>query len=259
MQLLGTAPGIVFDRRYPAEYRFLSYFARIAEQMTEPFDELRHLGVTPFFFGSHPAWGPIPFDSDIVGVSGLRQPLLRAMWTAWTERARAENAEARYYAEKIAVPIEVVVAAGIDVQVIDLVRDPRDVLASIRAFTATGVDGFERLRDQSEAEYVDGFIARIADQLARMRDTPSGVDRVTVRYEDLASDLPGTSARLATWLGVALDPDAVLRQRDQYRDHMTSPSVEASIGRYQRDLERHEIERIDVALGPLIKPYGYCP
>ena len=30
----------------------------------------------------------------------------------------------------------------IGIRVIDLVRDPRDVLASIRAFTSAGVDGF---------------------------------------------------------------------------------------------------------------------
>ena len=47
MQLLGTDSRVVFDRKYPAEYRFLSYFARIAGSMTEPFDSDRHVGVTP--------------------------------------------------------------------------------------------------------------------------------------------------------------------------------------------------------------------
>jgi hypothetical protein len=80
MQLLGTAPEITFDRRYPAEYRWASYFGRMAEQITTPFDPDEHLGVTPFFFGSRPAWGPAPFQSDVVDVASLRSPLLRALW-----------------------------------------------------------------------------------------------------------------------------------------------------------------------------------
>jgi hypothetical protein len=46
MQLRGTSPAIAFDDRYPAEYRFLSYFIRTSEMITEPFDEDRHAGVT---------------------------------------------------------------------------------------------------------------------------------------------------------------------------------------------------------------------
>ena len=176
MQLLGTSPLVTFDRRYPAEYRFLSYFARMAEQMTEPFDETQHLGVTPFFFGARPAWGPIPFASEIVDVMALRRSLLRSMWSAWTEHA----------------------------------------------------------------------------QLERMRDTPPDVNRITVRYEDLVSDLPSTADRIAAWLGVPLDAAAVERQRDRYRHHMTSPSVTESIGRYKRDLAAEEAVRIGDALGSLL-------
>ncbi|MCU1395491.1 MAG: hypothetical protein JWM34_3919 [Ilumatobacteraceae bacterium] len=66
MQLLATAPEIVFDRRYPAEYRFFSYLARMSEAMTEPFDDQQHPGVTEFFFGPERQLSPIPFRSDVV-------------------------------------------------------------------------------------------------------------------------------------------------------------------------------------------------
>lgn len=48
MQLLASNSRVVFDNRYPAEYRFLSYFTRVVEMMTEPFDETVDVGVTPF-------------------------------------------------------------------------------------------------------------------------------------------------------------------------------------------------------------------
>ena len=257
MQLLGTSPDITFDRRYPAEYRFLSYFVRLAEQMTEPFDEARHPGVTPFFFGEQATWGPIPFRSDVVDIAELRGPLLRSMWATWSEEVRRAQSDVRFYAEKLAVPIEPIVRAGIDLRVIDLIRDPRDVLASIRAFTSAGNDGFERDRHSSETAYVDAFIASLTSQLEWMRDTPAGVNRITIRYEDLVADLPRTADRIAEWLGLPFAVDAVVRQRESYRHHMTAPSVEESVGRYTRDLLPGEAVRIGDALAPLLDPYGY--
>jgi hypothetical protein len=257
MQLLGTSPVVAFDRRYPAEYRFLSYFARMAGQMVEPFDERRHAGVTPFFFGPRPSWGPLPFESDVVDVGRLGAPLLRSMWGAWTEQVRAVHPGTRFYAEKLAVPVEVIHAAGIDLRVIDLVRDPRDVLASIRAFTATGMDGFDRHADQTESEYLDVFIAKFAAQLERMLDGASDRDRMVLRYEELATDVHGAAQRIGAWLDLALDASAVLDGRDGYRHHMTTSSVDASIGRWVRDLDPAEARRITSALGPLLVPFGY--
>jgi hypothetical protein len=257
MQLLATSPEIVFDTRYPAEYRFLSYFARMAAQMTEPFDERRHIGVTPFFFGPGPGWGPVPFETEVVDVGRLGVPLLGSMWEAWTKEALAARPDARYYAEKIAVPIDAFVEAGIDLRVIDLVRDPRDVLASIRDFTSSGMDGFQRRSDQTEDEYADGFIARVRHHLVSMQQIPDGMARIVLRYEDLVRDLRGTADRIGSWLGVELDADAVLGQREAYRHHMTTASTEESIGRWKRDLAPPEAERIASALRPILKPLGY--
>ncbi len=257
MGLLGSSPLVVFDRGYPAEYRFLSYFARMADQMTEPFDAARHVGVTPFFFGTGPTWGPVPFDTEIVELRQLVGPLLASMWTAWSEQARATHPEARYYAEKIAVPVEAIVAAGITVRVIDLVRDPRDTLASIRAFTANGIDGFDRQPEQSETDYLNRFITRVADQLDRMSTTPPAIDRLVLRYEDVVRDLSRTVVTLGAWLGVELAANAVKRVREDYRHHMTTSSIEESIGRYLRDLTPEEAQTITVALGPPLEPFGY--
>jgi hypothetical protein len=257
MQLLATSPEIVFDTRYPAEYRFLSYVARMAAQMTEPFDERRHLGVTPFFFGPGPAWGPVPFESDVVDVRTLRPALLRSMWEAWTGQALAGRPGARYYAEKLAIPIDPIVEAGIDLRLIDLVRDPRDILASIRTFTARGIDGFQRRSGQSEDEYADGFVERLARQLATMDAAPPGVDRIVLRYEDLVGDLHSSAERIGRWLGVRLDAGPVLGQQEQYRHHMTTASTVESVGRWRRDLDPAEAARIARAIGPILRPFGY--
>lgn len=257
MQLLGTSQAVVFDRRYPAEYRFLSYFARVAEQMTEPFDPERHLSVTPFFFGPRPSWGPVPFTSDVVAIGSLAGPLVHDMWRAWSRQALARNPKARYYAEKLAVPVDTIRRAGLDVRVVDVVRDPRDVLASIRAFTARGIDGFGRQPGQAEVDYVTAFIQRVEVVLHQMHASPSDLARLVVRYEDLATDLHGCATRIGRWLGIELDADAVLRDRAQFVHHMTTSSVDASIGRWRTDLFPADAQRITDSLGPLLAPFGY--
>jgi hypothetical protein len=199
----------------------------------------------------------VPFASDVIDVSRLGPPLLRGMWGEWSEQARALNPEAAYYAEKLAVPIDQLLAAGIDLRVVDLVRDPRDVPASIRAFTATGIDGFGRIAGQSEDEYLDGFVTRFADWLATFAGSPEDLDRLVLRYEDLATDLSGAADRLGTWLGLDLDADAVLAGVDAHRHHMTTESVEESIGRWRRDLSASDAGVVADRLGPLMEPYGY--
>lgn len=259
MQLLGTAPEIVFDRSYPAEYRWASYFDRMAAQMTAVFDADHDRGVTPFFFGDQPAWGPVPFETEIVDIGSLRAPILRALWSAWSMEVLDRHPRARFYAEKLATSIDPLVAARLDVRVIDLVRDPRDTLASIRAFTAIrGAGGFGRPEcDVDELAYLDTFIERFGTQLKVMEATPAGVDRILLRYEDLIADLDGCAVQLGSWLGVDLGAGQVRAARNDYLHHMTSPSEAVSVGRWEQDLESAEADRITAALGPALVAFGY--
>jgi len=258
MALLGTDPSVVFDQRHPAEHRLLSYVARMAAQMTEPFDPERHVRVTPFFFGPEPAWGPIPFESDVLDVESLEGRLLRSMWEAVSAGLRAEHPGARRYAEKLAVPVAPIIDAGIDLRVIDLLRDPRDVLASVRAFVATtGVDGFGQRPGRTPQDEVADFIRRFGGQLHAMGDMPNGPGRLIVRYEDLASDPHATAEQLGSWLGLELDADRALERIAVHGEHRTTSTVEASIGRWRRDLAPDEAELIERELGPLMAPYGY--
>jgi len=257
MQLLATSPAIVFDPRYPAEYRFLSYFARVSEMMTERYDPERHVGVTPFFFSEKPQWGPVPFHSDVADIAALGRPLLAAMWQTFSQHLTTRHPDARFYAEKLALPVEAFVAAGIDLRIIDVVRDPRDMLASIRSFTARGIDGFGRRAGEPEEEYTARFVARLADAFDTMTSTPSGPQRVLVRYEDLASDLHGVAQSLGSWLGVVLDAETVLAQRDQYQHHATTSSTDESIGRWRRDLSAADAALVERALRDPMTAFGY--
>ncbi len=238
MNLLGTSPLIAFDRRYPAEYRIGSYLTRMADAMTEPFDEGRHRGVTDFFFGERPSWGPMPFASDALDVGAWRPSLLRAMWSSASDALVAVRPASRWYAEKLAVDDSPLRAAGVEVLRLDIVRDPRDVLASRRAFLAGGTEGWSR-----DAEVV-------ADELAaRLDELDADPAELRLRYEDLAGDLTGTAKVLSERLGVDLHPSAV----DRPANHVTTASVAESIGRWRRDLTDADA----AALASVVDRLGY--
>jgi len=238
MNLLGTSRAIAFDRRYPAEYRIGSYLARMALAMTEPFDEQRHQGVTDFFFGAQPSWVPMPFTTDALEVKTWRPLLLRAMWASASDAMIAARPAARWYAEKLAVDEAPLREAGIEVLRIDLVRDPRDLLASRRAFRAGGTESWVRGAEDLAREL-----------MTRLDDLDADPPDLRLRYEDLAGDLNTTARALAERLGVELRPELV----DRPAHHVTTASVAASMGRWRSDLT--DIEA--AALAPVVDRLGY--
>jgi hypothetical protein len=255
MQLLATSPEIIFDDRYPAEYRFLSYFRRIAEEMTAPFDQEQHRGVTDFFFSEEFAFAPVPFQTNVLNIGELCDPLVRGMWLACSAAIRHHHPGARYYAEKLAVPVEGL-RASVPLRVIELVRDPRDVLCSIRAFTAAGQgDGFGAPDATAQAQFVPVFLDEIEANLEEMlEDDPANL---LLRYEEMVEDLHGVADRLGSWLGVELDADQVIVNRPAYQHHITSTSVEASLLRWKRELPAAEAEMITSRLRKTLRRLGY--
>jgi len=84
------------------------------------------------------------------------------------------------------------------------------------------------------------------------------VDSLTVRYEDLVSDLPGQALRLSAWLDVDLDPIGALANTNGLSHHRTSETGDASIGRWRRDLSTEVSDRIEGELGPYFDRFGYA-
>jgi len=141
---------------------------------------------------------------------------------------------------------------------IDCVRDPRDVLASIRLFAAkTGVDGFGRRSGETEASYVTRFLERFAGKLDGMVQTPAAMERMVIRYEDLVKDIGAVAASLGDWLGLSLDASVEERSRSENASHLTTDTPEQSVGRWRRDLTPDEAEAVWTALGPKLLRYGY--
>jgi hypothetical protein len=257
MELLASAPEVVCDRRYPVgEYRYLSYCVRVARWMETPFDPERDLGVTEMLFASDRG-GPLPWHATSLSVEALGARALRALWGAFSLGFRERAPYSRWYAEKLAYPIDPVVEAGIPLRILDLVRDPRDMVASMIAFgERSGPWGFGRTPGQSEDDWIAALIETLAERIDQMR-APARVPTLLLRYEDFAVDLPGTAQTLGSILGLTLDADLVAARRADH--HVTSASVEASIGRWHRDLAQDVADRIWTSLGSRLEALGYRP
>jgi hypothetical protein len=255
MQLLATDDDIVFDRTHPfGEYRALSYCIRVGSVIGSPHDPDHHR-VTPFFFEGDGA-GPIPWEPTAFDRGRLGPPASRALWATFSAAMRARRPTAAWYAEKLACEVDDLAAAAIPHRVVDLVRDPRDTLASIRAFTATGIDGLDGAATADPTEYLDRFVARTRTVITRML-APGPAERLLLRYEDVATDLPAAARTLGDWLGRRLDGAAVAADRARYVEHTTTESVAASIGRWRTDLAPDEAERIWAGTGDLLTALGY--
>ena len=119
------------------------------------------------------------------------------------------------------------------------------------------MDGFGRRAAEPESQYLPRFITAFAKQLDHMAATPPSVDRITLRYEDFAVDPDATANRLGEWLGLTLDPGVATRSRSEIPHHLTTRSVEESIGRWRRGLAVGEADTIWEGLGSRLEPYGY--
>ena len=144
-----------------------------------------------------------------------------------------------------------------------LVRDFRDMIASMRAYNARkGFGDFGRESAQSDATWLAelhrGVIA-LRDAWRERGDTTS-----LVRYEDLVRTPDAMLPPLLASLGLDAAPEIVSRlitaaQPDapELRGHGTSGSPHASIGRWQHDLPPELLAAVEETFDDLLQEFGY--
>ena len=255
MRLLATSPEVAFERTYPFEHSYLSYLTLLTRQIALPRDEAD--ATINLVYHESTQVGPLPFEASIFDPQELAHRSLVAIWAEFTHCVRRNAPEARYYAEKYWGRLSPLLDAGLKPVVIDLVRDPRDVVASIRAFNARHSQRlFGRPRARDEPEHFRQLVAGMALRLAELNEVIA-IPRLQLRYEDLIEDLPGQAAKLNEFLGVELDAGAFASDQALQERHRTAPSVEASVGRWQDELSAEEIAYIERRLGRRMRALGY--
>jgi Sulfotransferase domain len=234
MELLGTSEEIFFERTMPYERRYLASlieFTRIESSR-----------------------GCAPSDQK-VDRKATSACLLHSLWDEFSAQAAAQsNVPIRYYAEKLLGSFEEIYTAGIPVIMIDVVRDPRDIYVSARAFAFRAAREMFGIRP-AEPEIVNAtvFLSDIAVRVESLEKHFPGVEHLLVRYEDMVRDLPSVAERLGITLGIKLDPGGIA----VHRAHMTAKSVIGSIGRWRSELDVEVAALISKMLSKTLRRLNY--
>jgi hypothetical protein len=277
MQLLGTSSRIAFERVPPFEHRWFAYLVEWSGLLgwTEWDEGAWGHGVLAqrvFDRSGGNLVGPPPWTERglVEGDEEMWTAMLASAWSEFSRRAAEHTArrfggspaDVVYHAEKCigAWRLQEATSAVLRVEVIPLVRDPRDVWLSVIAFDRRrGFYGFGRLEGESEADYLTRFLEIHRWRMAEMSGWARRSGTPVVRYEDLVANLEGEAARLEEQLGVKLDPGALAAARERFRDHMTAPTPDASVQRWRGEMAPELRERFRRDLGDEMAAFGYEP
>lgn len=245
MQLLGTSPRILFERSYPFETRYLTYLLRWAS-LLEPDGDASWPAANVTRLDAA-TLGPMPWTETTLWDGATLAPTCFA--AAWREFSRSAVARSHppgrphdapaplRWAEKVPPWVPARLRRVMPCDVIVLVRDPRDVFLSIGAFDAKrGFPGFSRRPDDDDWTFARRWVALCRERYATMREEAARTESLLVRYEDLATDLEAAARRITAWLGTPLDARRVEAGATAFAYHMTSPSPDASVGRWRSEL-----------------------
>jgi hypothetical protein len=267
MHRLCNGREIVTADFYPFEMKLLTYYAHALEVLTmassvqQPpsMDEVIR---NPHLLGLNPMHHPqmeraYPERAALYRFFGRRSTArlslaFREIVDEFYEDLRVYNRKpaARFFAEKCDVftPARNFAKLAFEsVREVLLVRDPRDIHCSRRAFWS----------DSAESS-LQNLLSVQATVLPIWRRDLS--DLLVVRYEDLIEKPADTMARISAYLGldhpIELNPDS---ERQIFSGHGTSANPASSIGRWKQELSSDEQASLSRSLKPFLEAFGYDP
>lgn len=279
MQLLADHPDIVVQRLYAYETRWSTYWAHMAKVLGEPgtfmppqqwinsFENFDAVGHNPFNFTSY------TYDPLVAGWLNRDYPERLAAFCQQSAEAFYRQiaagqgqTEPAYYAEKHFpgfIP-DVIWELYPQAKEIVSVRDFRDMLCSIAAFVAKpGRTFFEYSSTQSTEELIAQMRGEVELLLRSWRRRSARAH--LVRYEDLVREPTETLRGVFAYLGLEISPAtlaAMVRrgfaETPDLRNHRTTASLDASIGRWRRDLSPPLLRLVEDAYGDALREFGYA-
>jgi hypothetical protein len=277
MRLLATSPQIAVGPEYPFEEKYFTYlwfWSHLLDRPDFPPEGWHHGHVGSLSLERWvPLIGPPPWRTlELFEPGPADSPIsARAFELVWTEFSRraarvtqrmrgGDEGQVRLYAEKHLMTWRADLEPLPPLKVLALVRDPRDVWASLRAVNARRWAADEPLlgRDyaESEEEWLNRFVTDQQERTHWIRSL-AGSETPVFRYEDLVEDLPGQAKRLEAWLDVSVDVNEVLADESLRERHASTPQGAESIGRWRADLTEAEANRLSELLGPELDALGY--
>jgi Sulfotransferase family len=280
MRLLSEHPELVMDARYPFEAKPQRYWAHWFQIMAEPANyrestDLHTFTTQPWSVGPNPFFTAAVAKDDpalaqqlagehVVALAGFAHHSAETYYLSCMTRYGRPNA--RFSVEKHAPDIvpRLLWELYPDAKEIFLVRDPRDMLASILAFNdKRGSSRFGRDRVETDADFVRQLAANVST-LNRTWETRREQSHL-VRYEDLLARPEDVLREAFEYVGIDSSAEMVKRvlgqasaRSGELASHMTSRDQGASMGRWERDLPADVQALCSEEFGPALAEFGYA-
>ncbi len=266
MNHLRKSPTIVIADKYPFEMKLLTYYSKAFDLLTAPgnhtvssqsdalnFDR-DHLGSNPF---NHHEFESILPDSSAV-YSFFEKDVPPKLVQTFTSiisdfynllADRTGRFDCRYFAEKVDIRhatrnFSRIAFSG--VKEIVLIRDPRDLFCSYRAF-------WQSRPDESIAALKD-----ITDRILTLSRSLDSNRMIFVKYEDLVRRRDDTLHKISKFLELddLLRADAAA-DRKLFQKHATSEDVAASVGRWRKELNAAETQLFADQFSEFLTAFDY--
>jgi len=236
MRLLSSHPGIVARQDYPLEFRPFAF-------ALFPDDEVLRSSTAPEIF-----------QSGVFSVSDAF-----AMYRAMAERA---GKSPRYFVEKLTGRLDPqrVLDATPDAAFLWLIRDPRDVLLSARAFDRKR--GFRGFREQ-DGDSDETVVLKYADGYTKLMAGAERTGARIVRYENLVGiNAHAALADVLSWLGLDAGETIVRNAFDTAMSaedgrHTTASSPQRSVARWRSEMSGRLIDLYAEHFASIMPQLGY--
>ncbi len=246
MSLLGSDPAVAFDRHFPYENRYLTYFAKFALLLQRPdlhqfldpeqlfdFDYLGFGGSRPW-----PTYVP-PYSPYVYLPRPDTGNWITKVWELFCKRTIQQKPESAFYAEKAPVWLAPLLRQFMQCFTIYNFRDPRDIFISTNAFIKKRNSlGFARSAEATDRDHArrlaHAFLYTFESYYAdRNRD-----DTLLLRYEDYVLNRPEVIEKLRKLTGAKKISDT---NEPYLSEHATARDVNQSVKRWEREAIPQEV------------------
>ena len=240
MELLGSDPRVAFDREYPYEHRYLTYFLTFS-LLFERRELLRFLDPDRLWTYDSLGLGliapGIASPDNAPGASYVPIPStrewLRACWSTFAGNLVRHVPQSTFYAEKAPVWVGPVMREEFASRVLYLFRDLRDVYLSANAFIRKRKSfGFGRSEVDSDVSHARRLTLEFLHQFENYRADRNRSDTMFLRYEDFALERCAFAAELEHTLGVRLNPEYGFKD---FEVHRTARNLPDTVRRWTRE------------------------
>jgi hypothetical protein len=266
MARLAESPAIVVDGKYPFERRYFTYlwrWSRLLERTDWPGalwskEDVVSVSQEPSVpLLGPPPWFPRPFLEEPGDDGAVTAAAFEFAWRELSNRAVAARTGTapRYYAEKHSNTWKVDRRELPEHRLVVMLRDPRDVQASIEAFEGVRPEAsFAANLSRAGLDRLPALVERQRNRLrwiAGILDAGSGL---VVRFDDLTGDPDAVAARVARYLEIDV-PERPADEEALVRRHVTATA--GPVGRWKSDLDPATAELLTQELAPELKALGF--